>query len=103
MLASGSWTLGGALVSKPDQERTIGLGAYFAKTGSPAQLRCCPSEGKKEKVTTVSVWPRCPTLYEINTWVWLSELSLKTGASVDLSTVPPAEWDAIAKFGFDAV
>jgi len=52
---------------------------------------------------TMSIWPRYPTLYEINTWVWLSELSLKTGVSVDLSTVPSAEWDAIAQFGFDAV
>ena len=49
------------------------------------------------------VWPRYPTLYEINTWVWLSELSLKTGRSVDLGSVPEAEWDAIARFGFDAV
>ena len=51
----------------------------------------------------MSVWLRYPTLYEINTWVWLSELSLKTGTSVDLGSVPSAEWDAIAKFGFDAV
>jgi len=51
----------------------------------------------------MSNWPQYPTLYEINTWVWLSELSQKTGASVDLSSVPSAEWDAIAKFGFDAV
>jgi Alpha amylase, catalytic domain len=42
-------------------------------------------------------------LYEINTWVWLSELSLRTGMSVDPGAVPSAEWDAIAKFGFDAV
>jgi hypothetical protein len=35
--------------------------------------------------------------------VWLSELSLKTGTHVDLSSVPSVEWDAIAKFGFDAV
>jgi hypothetical protein len=51
----------------------------------------------------MSGWPRYPTLYEINTWVWLSELSLKSGASVDLGSVPAAEWDAIARFGFDAV
>jgi hypothetical protein len=51
----------------------------------------------------VSIWPQHPTLYEINTWVWLSELSLKTGTLVNLSSVPSAEWDAIAKFGFDAV
>jgi hypothetical protein len=51
----------------------------------------------------MSNWPPYPTLYEINTWVWLSELSRKVGKSVDLSSVPSAEWDAIAKFGFDGV
>ncbi len=51
----------------------------------------------------MSIWPQYPTLYEINTWVWLSELSLKTGKHIDLGSVPSAEWDAIAKFGFDAV
>ena len=51
----------------------------------------------------MSAWPRYPTLYEINTWVWLSELRLKTGKPVDLGSVPGAEWDAIARFGFDAV
>ena len=51
----------------------------------------------------VSAWPRYPTLYEINTWVWLSELSRKYGKNLDLSSVPSAEWDAIANFGFDAV
>jgi hypothetical protein len=56
-------------------------------------------------VTAINLplWPRYPTLYEINTWVWLSELGLKNGKSVDLSSVPETEWDAIAKFGFDAV
>jgi alpha amylase-like protein len=51
----------------------------------------------------MAIWVRHPTLYEINTWVWLSELSTKTRASVDLSSVPSAEWDAIAALGFDAV
>jgi hypothetical protein len=60
-------------------------------------------EGQSERVTTMSIWSRYPTLYEINTWVWLSELGLRTGTSVNLSSVPSAEWDAIAKFGFDAV
>ncbi len=49
------------------------------------------------------VWPRYPTLYEINTWVWLSELSRKLEYPVDLGSVPSAEWDSIAEFGFDAV
>ncbi len=51
----------------------------------------------------MSAWVRYPTLYEINTWVWLSELSLKAGKSIDLSCVPPEEWDRIAAFGFHAV
>ncbi|HSZ63572.1 MAG TPA: alpha-amylase family glycosyl hydrolase [Terriglobales bacterium] len=51
----------------------------------------------------MSIWPQYPTIYEINTWVWLSEVSLKTGKPVDLGSVPSYEWDAIAKFGFDAV
>jgi alpha amylase-like protein len=48
-------------------------------------------------------WPRYPKIFEINTWVWLSDLGEKLGTSVDLSSVPAAEWDAIAEFGFDAV
>lgn len=51
----------------------------------------------------VSVWRQYPTLYEINTWVWISELSRKYGKNLDLSSIPSAEWDAIANYGFDAV
>lgn len=51
----------------------------------------------------MSSWSRFPTLYEINTWVWLSELSSKHGKTVHLGSVPPAEWDALADLGFDAV
>lgn len=50
-----------------------------------------------------SVWPRYPSIYEINTWVWLSDMSQKYGKTVDLFSVPSAEWDAIAAHGFDAV
>ena len=59
------------------------------------------------KSTTVlhdlSVWPRHPSVYEINTWIWISDLAQKYGKSIDLSCVPSVEWDAIAAFGFDAV
>ena len=48
-------------------------------------------------------WTRYPTIYEINTWVWLSDLEQKYGKQVDLSSVPSAEWDGIGKHGFDAV
>jgi hypothetical protein len=48
-------------------------------------------------------WPRHPTIFEINTWVWLSGLSHKYGVSQNLACVPEREWDAIAEFSFDAV
>ena len=51
----------------------------------------------------MSSWPRYPTIYEINTWVWLAELSAREGTSVTLSSVPTADWDALAAHGFDAV
>lgn len=53
--------------------------------------------------TRPSLWPRYPSLYEINTWVWLSELGLKYRKNITLSSVPSAEWDAIAAYGFNAV
>jgi hypothetical protein len=51
----------------------------------------------------VRTWPNHPLIYEINTWVWLGELSRTYRKSVDLATVPEQEWDAIASHGFDAV
>jgi glycosidase len=51
----------------------------------------------------MSKWLPYPSLYEINTWVWLSEFPSKHGRGVDLGSVPAAEWDAIAELGFDAV
>ncbi len=51
----------------------------------------------------MSHWPRYPSLYEINTWVWLTELRSKHGSNIDLRSVPASEWDAIAAGGFDAV
>jgi hypothetical protein len=48
-------------------------------------------------------WPRYPTIYEVDTWVWLSDLSEKSGTSVDLGCVSSAEWDVMATYGFDAV
>jgi len=48
-------------------------------------------------------WPKHPVIYEINTWVWLNELSRKYQRPVYLATVPEEEWEAIAAHGFDAV
>jgi hypothetical protein len=51
----------------------------------------------------MSIWPRHPVIYEINTWVWLRELGQKYQTLVNLATVPEQEWDALASLGFDAV
>jgi glycosidase len=44
-----------------------------------------------------------PHLYEINTWAWLEELSAKYSRPISLREVPAAEWDEIARLGFDFV
>jgi len=48
-------------------------------------------------------WPKHPVIYEINTWVWLVELSHKYNRSVTLATVPKEEWDYLGSFSFDAI
>src|SRR5262245_62683437 len=63
-----------------------------------------PENGlRRQSRSRMSRWPRHPVIYEINTWVWLSSISSKLGRSIQLSSVPPAEWDAIASFGFEAI
>ena len=51
----------------------------------------------------MAIWVRSPRIYEINTWVWLSDLGSRTGKPINLGTVPSSEWDAISSLGFDAV
>ncbi len=51
----------------------------------------------------MSQWPRNPVIYEINTFVWLSELSKRHQKSISLGNVPAQEWDALAKAGIDVV
>lgn len=48
-------------------------------------------------------WNQYPVIYEINTWVWLNEMSNKYKRVLNLSTIPEEEWDAIASYNFDAV
>ncbi len=63
----------------------------------------CGAGMREAEGAEMSKWPRYPTLFEINTWVWLSELGKKVRKPVDLGSVPASEWDAIAASGFDAV
>lgn len=48
-------------------------------------------------------WPHHPVVYEINTWVWLAELSREAGQQVTLGSVPAAELERLAGCGFDGV
>ena len=47
--------------------------------------------------------PRRPTIYEINTAVWLERLGRARGRPLGLGEVPAAEWDALAALPVDAV
>ena len=47
--------------------------------------------------------PRYPSLYQINTRVWLTELSRKLGRAATLDDIPDAELDRVAETGFDWV
>jgi hypothetical protein len=48
-------------------------------------------------------WPDQPMIYEINTAVWLDELSRAAGRPVTLAGVGAADWDAAVPAGVDAV
>ncbi len=52
---------------------------------------------------TVKAGPRYPSLYQVNTRVWLTGLSRKTGKAATLDDVPDAELDRIAALGVDWV
>ena len=48
-------------------------------------------------------WPEEPVIYEVNTAVWLDELSRAAGRRVTLADVAAADWDAVTPAGVDAV
>jgi hypothetical protein len=47
--------------------------------------------------------PPRPTIYEINTAVWLGDLSRAAASQIDLATVPTGEWDKLAGLHVDAI
>src|SRR5512137_2831852 len=47
--------------------------------------------------------PRYPSLYQINTRVWLTELTRALGRTATLDDIPDAELDRLAAIGFDWV
>jgi hypothetical protein len=57
----------------------------------------------REQVRPPGGWPDQPVIVEINTWVWLAELSQRYGRPIDLASVPAAAWEAACPWGVDAV
>ena len=47
--------------------------------------------------------PRYPSLYQINTRVWLTDLSAALGRKATLDDIPDADLDRLARLGFDWV
>ena len=47
--------------------------------------------------------PTYPSLYQINTRVWLTELSKPLGRPATLDDIPDGELDRLADLGFDHV
>ncbi|MBA4422711.1 MAG: alpha-amylase [Syntrophus sp. (in: bacteria)] len=47
--------------------------------------------------------PRYPSLYQINTRVWMTELSRQLGRKATLDDIPDAELDRLAAFRFDLI
>jgi hypothetical protein len=51
----------------------------------------------------VTGWPAQPVIYEINTVIWLAELSRRHGRPLTLGDLPAAAWDEVVLPGMDAV
>jgi glycosidase len=48
-------------------------------------------------------WIKNPAIYEINTWVWLNEMSRQMQFPITLGNVPAEKWDELAGMHIDAV
>ena len=48
-------------------------------------------------------WPARPVIYEVNTAIWLADLSRAAGRLVTLADVPGHAWDEVTPAGVDAV
>jgi hypothetical protein len=51
----------------------------------------------------MSEWPQHPTVYEVNTWAWLADLSRQAEGRLTLADVPQAELERMASYGFEGV
>jgi hypothetical protein len=53
--------------------------------------------------TFMGAWPKSPLVYEINTRVWLAELSARAGRPLTLDQIPNEEFERISRMGFQCV
>jgi hypothetical protein len=48
-------------------------------------------------------WTQRSRIYEINTWVWLYDLSRRYKRPIHLGNVPAQDWDGLGSLDVDAV
>ena len=56
-----------------------------------------------ESETSLADWDSSPIIYEINTCVWLRELSQKYDREINLANIPKPEIEELASYCFDAI
>ena len=59
--------------------------------------------GMTVRVPEPAAWPTSPVVYEVNTAVWLREVSERAGVPLSLASVPAGEWDAVVPDGVTIV
>jgi hypothetical protein len=71
----------------------------------PLLFRGRNAQRLRERSTRAAMtgWPAQPVIYEVNTAVWLDELSRAAGRRLTLADVAPSDWDAVTPAGVDAV
>jgi len=67
-----------------------------------AQFQSAPRHISKEPII-VTPWPRKPFIYQINTWVWLNELSRKYRRPITLESVPDEVLNDLAALQVDCI
>ncbi len=85
------------------EQGASGVIEALAEPVSRGEAEEAPASGRAGFVDLAAEAPRHPTLYQINTRVWLTDLSARLGRPVTLDDVPDDELDALASLGFDWV
>ena len=80
-----------------------GVSAEGLRSGGRGAIKRAAAGGRAGGGGAMTGWPGQPVIYEINTAVWLDELSRAAGWPVTLAGVAAAAWDAAVPGGVDAV